>query len=405
LTRASATWASRANAAPLCGWLERALDPDGVPRRLAIADWAECLARLAEARCIDPPAWPDAADARIEGLLRAVLRFARPDGSAVFDSTPSSTARGDLLRYWADGLSDPALSTVVNDWFPPTPKPRRLRSAPPLPADSRPDRVLAMLRADWTRHGDFLAVDQRAGDASCHVELCGQGQTWLGPAWASGAGSEPVSAARPTLWMTGPYADLAEWTFRTAAGKVVRTALLLRGRQLALLAEQVEGRAPGAGLRIAVAPGVATSAIPESRALMLSSSRGRLARVLPLGLPSLPYATERGSFAAEGDELLLRQHSEGRRRWLPLLVSWRPERDRRPTRWRVVTVTERSRICPPDVAFAARVAWGQSESLVIYRSLGRPAPRAFLGHQVRARFLVGLFTKEGNVEPIVTVEE
>ncbi|HEV3163743.1 MAG TPA: hypothetical protein VGZ22_06865, partial [Isosphaeraceae bacterium] len=91
--------------------------------------------------------------------------------------------------------------------------------------------------------------------------------------------------------------------------------------------------------------------------------------------------------------------------WMPLLISWRPERDRKPTQWRILTVTERSRICRPDEAFAVRVAWGARESLVIYRSLARPTRRAFLGHQTETRMLVGLFSKEGIVEPLLSVED
>ena len=51
------------------------------------------------------------------------------------------------------------------------------------------------------------------------------------------------------------------------------------------------------------------------------------------------------------------------------------------------------------------MTWGRDETLVVYRSLARPGLRAFLGHQTRARFLVGLFTAEGEVEPLVKVED
>ncbi len=39
--------------------------------------------------------------------------------------------------------------------------------------------------------------------------------------------------------------------------------------------------------------------------------------------------------------LILRQAPSGRRCWLPLLVSWDPERHRKPLSWRVLTVSER----------------------------------------------------------------
>ena len=117
----------------------------------------------------------------------------------------------------------------------------------------------------------------------------------------------------------------------------------------------------------------------------------------------LAYATDRGKFQTEGDALVLNQTAMGRRSWLPLLVSWDSLRNRRDVNWRILTVSERSQIVSPDRAFAVRVSWGRHETYVIYRSLGPPAIRAFLGHQTRARFLIGLFTPEATVEPILEV--
>ena len=57
-----------------------------------------------------------------------------------------------------------------------------------------------------------------------------------------------------------------------------------------------------------------------------------------------------------------------------------------------------------DVAFAVRVSWGRDDTLIIYRSLGPSAPRSFLGYQTKARFLLGRFTNEGNVEPLLSVD-
>ena len=117
----------------------------------------------------------------------------------------------------------------------------------------------------------------------------------------------------------------------------------------------------------------------------------------------LPMPLIAESFRPRVMQLVLNQTAIGRRAWLPLLVSWDSLRNRKDVHWRVLTVSERSRIVGPDRAFAARVSWGRHETYVIYRSLGPPATRAFLGHQTRARFLVGLFTPDGTVEPILEV--
>ena len=152
-------------------------------------------------------------------------------------------------------------------------------------------------------------------------------------------------------------------------------------------------------------PDVAAVPLKESRALALTQ-RGRrgAAHALAISLPCRPYPTERGSLVSAGREIILSQSPVGRRCWLPLLVSWDAERHRKPVNWRVLTVSERSKPVPPDRAFAVRVSWGRDETYVIYRSLGPPARRAFLGHQTAARYLVADFNEDGDLKPILTVE-
>ena len=184
--------------------------------------------------------------------------------------------------------------------------------------------------------------------------------------------------------------------------------MLLRGRRLALLSVLVEGRDlptdTRSTVRLSLPPSITAAPIEGCRALVLSEPKRRgSAHVLPIGLPCLPYPTDRGRFQAEGQELTLNLTPTGRRCWLPLLVSWDPARNRKTPQWRILTVSERSRAVPSDRAFAVRVSWGRDESYVIYRSLGTPAARAFLGYQTHARFLVGQFTADGEVKPILTV--
>lgn len=403
LAREIDDWVERARPDRLIRGLDRALDPDGVPRDWPVPSWWVVLGALAAARCQRPEAWPDALDARIEGLFRAALRFSRPGGRALFDPQEDPSARASLLRSWASWLPDSTLQAVVDRWFPvgrgaPAP------GIPPLPAFACDDRPLAILRPDWTAHGDLMAVDHRQAGVTSLFDLTGAGQPWLGPTWDHPDPSD-ATRARPTHWLTGPYADLCEWTFGRPGQRVTRTALLLRGRRLALIAEQVEGKHPAA-FRLATSPGVRCRTVADSQAVILEASRGPSARVLPLGLSALARPDQDAALRVEEGALTLRQPISGRRGWMPLLVSWDPVRNRRVTRWRHLTVSEQSRVCPPEVAVAYRVAWGAEDTLVIYRSLGRSASRCFLGHQTSAktRFLVGIFTPEGEVKPLVKVE-
>ncbi len=371
------------------------LDEEGVPLADPVGAWA------------DGPSFPGNGPGELDplasGWLRAVLRFTRPDGSPVFGPRRRSPDRLRTLAAWAGRVGDPGLATVMGWWLPGVPVGVVGASAPPpLPADARPDRPLAILRPDWTPRGDLVAVDHRSPGGSSLIEVAAKGQTWLGPTWSAPPGAGRVGRAVPASWTTGAFADGFEWTFKVGRRTITRTAVLLRGRSLALLGQQDDGDASPGEIRLSLPDGIGATPDPATRSLVLSSGRGRpSARLIPIGLPASPYPTDRGSLELEGSEVVLRQRGEGRRRWLALLVAW----GKAPTAWRTLTVAARSQACRPAEAFAARVAWGPAdEGLVVYRSLAPPALRNFLGHQTRARFLIGAFTAAGNVRPLLKVD-
>jgi hypothetical protein len=384
-------------------WLQRELDPDGVPRRLAVAGWLEAFRGMAAALAVRPTGWPVRVDALTEGWFRALLRFSRPDGTPAFGAGSTGGDVEGLFRGWASRLADPGLMTVVDWWFPA--RSRRRHAPPPLPADARPDRPLAVLRANWARDGEFLAIDHRVTGPVSLVELVAHGRPWLGPEWTSAGASGRATRARPTLWMSQSSADVAEWSFRVGRARVTRTAVLLRGRRLGLLAEQWDGPGDPGGWQVSLAKGVETLPPTGKPGLALTASRVRVSpRVLPVGVLHPDDPAARDGLRREGHNLLVNQPVVGRRCWRPLLLSWEPRRDRLEPRWRRLMVTQDRRVCGPDEAFAVRVAWRRDESLVIYRSLARHAIRAFLGHQTDARFLIGLFNKDGDIEPLVKVD-
>jgi hypothetical protein len=310
-----------------------------------------------------------------------------------------------LLREWATVLSDPGLATVLDWWFPRSAPSRRVHAPPPLPADARPDRALAVLRANWLSNGDMLAVDHREAGPSSLVELFARGRPWLAGVGVATEGAA-VGRARPSTWLSLGSADVFEWVFRVGRARVTRSAVLLRGRRLALLGEQWDGPGDPGETRFRLAGGVSAAPVGDSRALLLSAGRSPGGvRLFPVGLPRRPYPTERGRFTVEGGEVVLAQKVEpgARRSWRLLVASWDAARDRKAVEWRTLTVAERSRACGPSTAFAARLSWGRNETLVFYRSLVRPGLRSFLGHQTDARYSIGLFSTEGEVEPLVKV--
>jgi hypothetical protein len=408
LERAITLWLRDGVPSALERWFERELDELGMPVLLGLPDWPNCVARLVWARS-ERPGWPKHLDARVLQFVGSLLRFSRTDGSVatVFDEqAPPGRSRADLSACAAAFPRSPE-SRVIGWWLnraDPRPVP------PPLPACCGQASPLAALRASWQKDGDMLVLDHRRPGLTTRFELIGRGLPWLGPDWTLAGAPGRVSKPRCVNWQTSSVADLAEWTLRAGGVRLTRTALVLRGRRLALLAEQVDGRSTSKGpleSLYSVPRGIAVELIDGSRGLVLRRiGRGRNAQVLPLALPCLPYETDRGTFGATagGAGLALKQMPRGRRCWMPLLVSWDGLRHRKRLSWRVLTVSEDARICPPDLAFAVRVSWGRDETYVLYRSLGTPGLRAFLGHQTRARFLVGRFTGDGTVEPLVSID-
>jgi hypothetical protein len=401
--KAVETWRIRRDPRALASWLTRTLDPDGVPRRLPVAEWWPLLERI---RDLAPDGDDESFDpiaARLEGFVHAAVRFSRPDGSAVFSDEHRPPGRGRLLADLAERLDDPRVETVARWWFPKLFGPRRGSFAPILPAfsASEPTGPLAMLRADWLARGDFLAIDQRTRPTSGLLELVGGGTRWLGPSWERG---EEAGRSRMAFWSSTPSADCAEWTFRRGTSRVTRFVVFLRCRKLALISEQVDGGESLRTLRVQAAPAVEATTPKGRREIRLTAGRSSCA-VLPLGLPEGSFPTVHGSFRVAGGELVLTQHVDTRRSWLPLLVNWDASRNRLPVQWRRLTVSENGKVCNHGTAAAFRVWWGsQKESLLIYRSLGPPALRAFLGHQTRSRIVIGRFDHEGNVEPFLKVD-
>ena len=369
-------------------YLAAELDPEGLPRRWAVAQWWSALGLLA---AVDgaPALAP-----RVEGLFRSALRFARAGGAEVFGSPGTPTGRGSLLRRLAARSADPGLVEVVRRWAPSASTRDADPSPPPLPAAASAEVALAALRPDWSARGDVLAIDQRGPGL---VELIGGGRHLLGPSWELGPSA---STPKPTAWSTGMYADCAEWAFRRGRVGVTRTAVLLRNKGMALIAEQRNG--PDATpMAVELAPGVEAATVGDSRLVALGTGRGASAKVAPLGLPAEADRSRVGGLAVEGRSLVLSQPSAAPRSWLPILVTWT---GRGPTSWRSLTVAEKSAACPPGVAFAARVSFGKGDGLVVYRSLGTPALRSFLGHQTNARFLVGTFDEDGNVKVLLRLD-
>jgi len=258
---------------------------------------------------------------------------------------------------------------------------------------------MAVFRSDWGRRADWLAADLRDPRAGERLELGLAGRVMLGPSW-----DPPARGTRPRLdTHPGPSAACLEWSFQEGSRHVLRTLVFFRSRRLALLAEEVQNPGPLTTFRLVIPPGVGVRPSGRGPSLRLDGPGRASAHILTPGLSDGPAPEAGGVWSVADGKLVVTQQTPTRRAWIPLLISWDPTRDRRAPTWRRLTVAEQSRVCPPDVAVAFRVQWGRGDSLILYRSLARAGLRSFLGHQTRARFLVGVFGPQGDIAPLVTL--
>ena len=271
--------------------------------------------------------------------------------------------------------------------------------------------MLEVLRPGWPAEDDFLAIDHRMADHPAARVVRS------GPVMARAHAGRPTpshaatSVPRPRVLDLDSSGTLAEWSYRAGEARITQSALLLGKRSLALLIGSSSNIPPP---RQAV-PGMSISLWPESRLRRSKTAAGwsskpakqpRVgAQVLPIGLPSLSYPTDRGAFVAHNDGLVLNQASAGRRclAATPGIVGHEAASQGRSLA-SCFRCPKSRETCGRIARSPLRVSWGRDETYIIYRSLAKPASRAFLGPSDTARFLVGRFNRDGVVEPILKVD-
>ena len=209
------------------------------------------------ARCLEILAGGETAAGRLAAGMRGGdrraragrLRFARPDGSPVMHRRghPTGIPSGlGLPRTGCDWYRGTGIAKVLGWWS--GAGSRAAESGSPSPAHlvrggsgagDAPTRLAARRRFPGRR-------PPRRRDRPAGWSSSAAGRTWLGPDWGEGVNGPagPASRPRPSRWLTGAAADLIEWSYRADGLRITRSALLLRGRRLALLSILAERRGP-----------------------------------------------------------------------------------------------------------------------------------------------------------------
>ena len=130
-------------------------------------------------------------------------------------------------------------------------------------------------------------------------------------------------------------------------------------------------------------------------------------RVLPLALPEwksvMPTGLVNGTLTETEGTLILRQESNGRSLFAPLLFDLDADRLGKRYTWRCLSVGEKLRRVQEDQAVGYRIQLG-TEQFLLYRSLTPKAGRTLLGHNLFDDFCFARFEPESGVEPLIAVE-
>jgi hypothetical protein len=393
------------------------LDGQGLPHakylgllRPLLACWTRCRAMGNE---LSGRSWSQAAQSQYEWLVRHALRLTRHDGSHVLSHGSAGAWCEELfeaaLRFGGDPTDHKIAARVL-------PRPGRPGAGQigqpslPGPATHSEWAAVGVLRTGWSRADPRMTVAYP--DRSVRIEL-GLGReilcsgVWDLEVSCDGRPVPPVSEWEQLCWLSDEDVDYLELEIQLRGGlRVQRHMALAREDHFLFLADAILGDRPAElEYRGCLPLGEQMSFQPaeETREGLLAGRR-RLARVFPLALPEWRADPRVGTLVWAERGLELAQRTRGRSLFAPLFFDLRPRRLNRAFTWRRLTVAENLRIQPGDVAVGYRVTVGK-EHWLIYRSLAKAGNRTLLGHNLTSELLVARFDRDGEVEPLVEVED
>lgn len=392
------------------------LDGEGTPAarslpllRPLLATWTRCghLGREFPEGCFS-----DTARAEFDFLLRHALRLTRRDGRQALTPGTSGKWSGELFaaalalrNEWEDAqIADCVLPGRTTKR---TEAARRELPAPPTHSEWAES---AVLRYDWHRGSDFLAITFHDRVVSSELN-CGGDLLWSGRSnphvSVDGRALAPASNWEVVCWHTDDddvvYLEL-EMTLDT--GWRVQRQLLLAGQDRFLLAcdSVLGGHTANIDYRCALplSPTTRFELADDTReGLLIAGPRRRL--VLPLALPEWQAERSAGSLAVTAEGLTLSQSAHATGLFAPLFFDLDPRRARLQRTWRRLTVAEQLCIVPPHVAAAYRVQIGPKQWLA-YRSFRQPSNRSVLGQNTASECLVARFSRKGEIKELLEIE-
>lgn len=123
---------------------------------------------------------------------------------------------------------------------------------------------------------------------------------------------------------------------------------------------------------------------------------------IPLALHEWSSTCSAGELVAQSAKLMIRQHTNASRMYVPLWLDFSPSRVSAPRTWRQLTVAESMRILRRDEAACFRIQSDKRQWL-LYQSLDMPNNRTALGCNMACDFLLGRMKSNGIIERLIEI--
>ncbi|MFV1964468.1 MAG: hypothetical protein ACC628_03530 [Pirellulaceae bacterium] len=372
-----------------------------------LACWTRCgyLGRSMGRRALDAKATDQYA-----WFVRQSLRLARHDSSAVLSPDGGGPWPSPLIEAALD-LADDRESQVLAGHLIPGRNGKEIlerRKAPPLSIHSEWAEA-AILRCDWSSESPQMAVTYGQNALNCEVNSGGQ-TLWSGR-WdpvvsVNGQTLRSADTWDEVCWVTDSDGDYLELQINFDGNRVLqRQMFLARDDRFLFVADAVLGSEEaeiGYEAELPLRSDVCFQPEKETREGYLRGKR-RLGRVLPLSLPEWRAQPSAGELAPTETGLKLHLSQVGKRLFAAWFIDLDPTRIKYQLTWRQLTVAEQLVTQADDAAVGYRVQIGHSQWL-IYRSLAPQGNRTVLGQNFSTEFVLGRFTREGEVEKLIEIE-
>lgn len=282
------------------------------------------------------------------------------------------------------------------------------KSKPALQTD---EAAWAVLRTDWSPTANRCSVLHHAEDVE--VRLCKQDVDLLSGVWGinvelNGEVLQTDADWEATCWHSDSDGDYLELQQQFTDEVIVDRQLFLSRRDDFLYLAEIVHVPDDARL-------IVRSTLPFENPLKLKqdqytrewkvgSKKKPTARFFPVAFDQEIVQKTDGSIGQTDRGLTVERTSNGSL-YMPMVLDWHRHHLAAPAEWRALTITQSRQKTPSSQAAAYRLRLAE-QHIFMYRSLVKPhSPRAILGEHTLNESLIGNFDSDGDVLPLLVVEE